>query len=314
MNLEQKVDSVLSRERNAVITHYADYDEILVFNHNFTDFTGVPREDDASNTKRARRFKRVGVDEYAVAHDNTDMFTLERSLKQTHKRAKDKFMRYAKNRQWKYFITMTIDQEHYAHDDRSVRGYFRDWIRKMKATYKDMAYIFSLEWQENGTLHFHGLCDNLPRELFTRAISPHTGKPLTNKGRAVYNMNCWTYGFTTCFIIGNKLVSSLKTVNYCSKYMDKDLAFDYNQRVFYRSDNLVLPTTETAFLDLIPIDECVWLKSHDFYNVYLRYNNSSLVPLEADMFSPLIDKRKTRDIMSLANMRLGGLVCLDSIF
>ena len=111
---------------------------------------------------------------------------------------------------WKYFVTLTLDKEKIdRYDKKEINIKLRRWLENMVRNY-DLNYLIIPEYHKDGAIHFHGLFSGDLRLSYVG---------LDKKGRKMYNLNSWRYGFSTAIALDDNrsAVSS-----YITKYVTKD--------------------------------------------------------------------------------------------
>lgn len=174
---------------------------------------------------------------------------LEEKSRQYLKKVKTNIIDLAYNNKdlFEYFITLTFDfrkDEVYSHEKAVEK--LQNWIDNQKHQNKNMTYILVPEFHKSGRLHFHGLVGNVPKWKLSKAINPHTNKPILKNGIQIYNLDNYNIGFTTI----SKIKSKEKVTCYISKYATKELITLKNKKRYWYSRNLKKPTTELDYIDL----------------------------------------------------------------
>lgn len=126
------------------------------------------------------------------------------------KRSKDKIYDIAILNKFDYFVTFTLDGKkinRFDYDD--IQKKLKIWL-KNKVTRNNLKYLIVPELHKNGAIHFHGLISG----DLKLTDSGHK-----DKGKVIYNLDSWKYGFTTCV----KCTGDYEAVaHYISKYITKD--------------------------------------------------------------------------------------------
>lgn len=100
--------------------------------------------------------------------------------------------------------------------------------------------------EEQPAIHMHGLC-NLGSMKIVRAFNPYTGKPLTDKGKPVFNFPAWPWGFSKAVPLDGNYA---RATNYVSKYITKADTKIFGKR-YLSSRNLI---KAPEIIPLEPID------------------------------------------------------------
>ena len=143
----------------------------------------------------------------------------------------------AKSNVWDWFITLTFDPEQVdSFDYSSVTEAMQKFTRIMRD--KGFRYLIVPELHESGRYHFHGLVQGeLPVSI---AQNPYTGEIMfDNKGRVVYNIPIYKFGFTTA----TKIDDYKKAATYLTKYLSKELgqAVPKGKKRYWASKSLERP-------------------------------------------------------------------------
>lgn len=130
-------------------------------------------------------------------------------------RAKNVIYDIARANDWEWFLTFTFDKNkvnRYDYDDCSSK--LSMWLRNnKKRKCPDMIYLVVPEQHKDGAYHFHGLFSNCIGLGFV-----DSGKK-DSKGRIIYNVSAYKYGFTTATCIND----SARSASYLCKYVTKEL-------------------------------------------------------------------------------------------
>lgn len=148
-------------------------------------------------------------------------------------RTRQRVLMYAKSCDWEWFLTFTlspdcIDRYDYAECSKVMR----QWLNNQKKRFApDLKYIVVPEQHKDGAWHFHALLADVGTMVFADS-------GIVQKGRKVYNMSKWSYGFTTA----TQVADVGKTASYVSKYISKDLMdFLPHKQKYYVSQNIPEP-------------------------------------------------------------------------
>lgn len=118
-------------------------------------------------------------------------------------------------------VTLTLNGEDFPRDEwGAIIPKLSTWLDNMTRR-RGMKYILVPEFHKDGkSIHFHGFVNENSLSL-SRAINPHNGKPIMQKGRAVYNIDNWKYGYTTAVRVGKSAVDQSSSAKYVLKYITK---------------------------------------------------------------------------------------------
>jgi len=123
---------------------------------------------------------------------------------------------------------------------------------------RGLKYVLVPEYHEThrdvygDAIHFHALCTSEALDL-VRAISPYDGHPLTEHGRAVYNISSWRYGFSTAMLVKASETDRDKVTKYIYKYMGKQGGQKIGGRYYLHGGDLATPTYK-VYDDLSEVD------------------------------------------------------------
>lgn len=165
--------------------------------------------------------------------------------------------------QFDLFCTFTFDPKRFDSKNLlSCRRYMNTWIRNAKERHSpDLKYLIVPELHESGAIHFHALIRGFNGDL---RDSKHSAR-----GRTVYNIKNWHFGFSTAVEIDNIVGVS----RYIRKYITKDMLTLPGKKRYFCSQNLIRPTKETnkviRWLHKVPSDKISFYASPDaqFYTV-----------------------------------------------
>lgn len=214
------------------------------------------------NADRSRKFKEEnGV--LVPLKDSQKILNVQNTIKNSRKRALDNIFGYVLSNTWKYFLTLTFDPHLVDRDnDESVKyawQKFRQTLQYHNVGVKILA--IPERHPRSNKLHLHCLVGDIDLSSYmTRAINPHTLRPIFSKGRAVYNLNLFNFGFSTVVKVDE---NNLKVANYLTKYVIKDFGnIGYNKKTHFATHNLNFKNKEYVFLD----DK----SSIEFFNTYVN--------------------------------------------
>lgn len=87
---------------------------------------------------------------------------------------------------------------------------------------KGLKYVIVPEYTKKGDIHFHAICNSSALAL-VEARSAKTGRKLTHNGKPLYNVDDWSFGFTSAEIIGSEQGDRDAVAKYIFKYMRKQM-------------------------------------------------------------------------------------------
>jgi hypothetical protein len=204
--------------------------------------------------------------------DSATIDNLTRSLKCSKKRSLDNIFGYALSNKFDYFITLTFSPEFVDRDNNEdIKYHWKLFRQKLQYLFNDVKILAIPEKHPtSGKLHLHCLVGNCNlKQWLVKAYNPHTGKPLKSKGKQVYNLELFDFGFSTVVCLDN---NSLRVANYLSKYVVKDFGtLGYNSKSYYNTYNLDFKDKKLSFFGTKELTE--------FYN-----NNKEFVYKETKDF------------------------------
>lgn len=144
-------------------------------------------------------------------------------------RSKTRISDYALCNNFDMFATFTFS------DDRQnaylCRQKMSKWLKNEQRNTGQFKYLIVPEYHKDGvSIHFHALLSH-----FNGVIEDSTIK---QRGRKIYNIESYPYGFSTVVKIDN----IDKVASYIKKYITKDMINILNKKRYWCSQSLELPT------------------------------------------------------------------------
>lgn len=140
------------------------------------------------------------------------------------------------------FVTLTFDKncvDRTNYDD--IYDILKNWLSN-RVQRRDLKYIIAPEYHHDGeAIHLHAICNEAALR-YDRAHSPN-GYPLRRKGKPIYNLSDWSYGFSTMQLI-EKDDPREAVAKYIFKYMGKQAGALIGGRYFLHGGNLEKPYYE----------------------------------------------------------------------
>lgn len=130
----------------------------------------------------------------------------------SHRRAKSKIrdIAYANREVFAYFVTLTINSDILDRYDASLlEKHLQTWLKNLVAR-RGLKYLLIAEYHKDGAIHFHG---------FFNEVIDVIDSGRKSKGRVVYNIPSWKFGFSTAIRLYGPRA---KAINYLLKYIGKD--------------------------------------------------------------------------------------------
>ena len=254
-----KIQSKTCHTYNTIINDYPDFREVIFYKDSFKVFRGSDLSIDINTGEvfkkeidRTRKFKQIN----GVLVPTTSSATIDKlsnTIKQSRKRALDNLFGFALSNDWQYFLTLTFSPEFVDRDNEEDIKYTYSKFRQTLQYYNADVKILAIPERHptSGQLHFHCLIGNIClNDFLTKAINPHTNKPIKSNGRQVYNLNLFKFGFSTLVKIGTGEDNRIKVVNYLSKYIVKDFGnIGYNKKTYFHTTNLNFKNKQFFMLD-----------------------------------------------------------------
>ena len=156
---------------------------------------------------------------------------------------------------WDWFTTFTFNPERVnSFDYAECTQKLSDWLANMRRESPDMKYIVVPEQHKSGRWHFHGLIRDCEGLQFT--FSGHRDK----KGRRIYNLSKYRFGFTTA----TRITDHRRASSYLCKYITKDLCeLTKHKKRYWCSQNINRPKVSEFLVDGDLLDLAVLALSQD---------------------------------------------------
>jgi len=158
------------------------------------------------------------------------------------RRARAKVRRLALANDFRWFVTLTLDQQRVdRYDAAAVVRKLNQWCSN-QVKRKGLRYILVPERHKDGALHFHG--------FFSDALEAVPSGHADKAGHPIYNLPGWTLGFTAAIEVYGDYAGAVAYVcKYIGKQGDKPAG-----RWYYSGGDLAQP--EVIYAD-IGIDDLV---------------------------------------------------------
>lgn len=173
----------------------------------------------------------------------------ERSAEESKRRARNSVLDISLCNRFTHMFTWTLDpQQIDRYDAKQVYQKVRAFLSHMTQR-KGFRYVCIPELHKDGAIHMHGLC-----VLGDVTLSPSIRKNGTlrkdHAGRQVYNMDSWTWGWSTCVQLDENYE---RAVNYVCKYITKSDTKIFGK--WYLSSRSLKKKPDIIPLDPIPYEE-----------------------------------------------------------
>lgn len=156
------------------------------------------------------------VDEYVFSGEDEERGEAStlRALNRAKKRAFDLI---ACNNECNLFVTLTLDCAKISRTEwGEIVAKLNTWLDN-RVRRNGLRYVLVPEYHKDGkSIHFHGVMNEGALELV------NSGK--MSKGRTIYNIQNWGYGFSTAKRIGKSSDDHIAVTKYIFKYMTKSAA------------------------------------------------------------------------------------------
>lgn len=236
---------------NTIINKFKNFTELIFYKTNFY----VPEDCIVNdNVDRTRKWILNENGVLCAKDENVKLEDLNRSLKNSRKRALDNVYGYVLCNDWDYFVTVTFKHgKKKKLSDKVVKYQWQKFRQQLQYRYPDIKIFLVPEDTPTGNegMHFHGFFGNADLDEFLTPArnnkKVYNGKPNERYGEFLYTAfgdpvfnflpKFVNIGFTT--IVKLKEKNQLKLVNYITKYMLKGSSnFDYNENSYLRTYNL----------------------------------------------------------------------------
>jgi len=243
--MTKRITKLINTSKN----QFKDFAEIVFYKEPFEVTYG--KMDKKTVAQRPRKFVNDGGDLPTPIGDATynDLFE---SIKRSNRRAKDNFYGYGLCNRWDYFCTFTVSINDFESTDEATKYYWKLFKKKLQYRFPDIKILAVPERHKKGNLHFHALLGNCNLDnLLAFGIVKY--------GKQIYNLPLWDKGFSTVVKIENPNVieTQLKAVAYFVKYLAKEDRITYNQKKYYRTNNLDFKTKELSLSSLNSIEKSI---------------------------------------------------------
>lgn len=191
----------------------------------------------------SRKYYRVN--EKQIAAKNEEKIDFQKLILTSHKskiRAIKSFFDYARNNKWEYFCTFTFKENEIRNSRDLIVARWKSFVKELQKIEKNVKVIAVVEEHEKGGYHLHALVKDILLPLIPAINNNKESKDYkkfvyTNDGNQIFNLNLWKNGFSTVAII-NQDDNNNKVINYCSKYIVKNVISGYCKKSFFRTNNL----------------------------------------------------------------------------
>lgn len=205
---------------NLKVYEYADSVQVRMYNKSI-DYS-----------EEIESFRTFGKSEDEIIHIKSEQTEeqKEKSACSSRSRTINQIYEISRANTWDYFLTLTFDRKKLDSSDYDLLcNKVSNWLGNLKRRYApDLKYLIVPELHKDGThYHFHGLLANIgDMKLVDSGIKV--------KGKTIYNLENWKYGFSTV----SKVYDSGRVSSYITKYVTKDLCVvGKNKKRYWCSNN-----------------------------------------------------------------------------
>lgn len=207
---------------NFCIYHYADEIQIRTYSRTINKEEDEHERVEEKSAEEAESSQKEDTEKEDIDRD--------RSILSSQNRTKQAVIGIARANRWEYFITLTIDPKKLDRTDlQLVSRKFTQWMNNLKKRKAPgLKYLIVPELHADGkSYHLHGLIAGTDGLIFKD--SKHKDK----SGNIIYNLESWSYGFTTA----TKVTDTRRVSGYISKYITKELCTEKGKRRYWASKN-----------------------------------------------------------------------------
>lgn len=160
------------------------------------------------------------------------------------RRARAKVRRLALSNDFRWFVTLTLDQQNVdRYDSKAIQKKIRTWLDN-NVRRRGLSYILVPERHKDGAIHFHGFFN----DVLEAVDSGHMDK----RGHTIFNLPRWTLGFSTAIELYGDYGSA---VAYVCKYIGKQDGERFMGRWYFSGGALAEPEKIYADLDYRGLQE-----------------------------------------------------------
>lgn len=267
-----------------------DYYEVKVKKYNENRYQ-VKVYDYHIITKEKEKNENNDISEKSL-HDR--LSDAKRSILSSQNRAKSKIYDYLRSNTWDLFVTLTFDPKKVdSFDYEQCQNRVSKWLNNLKSRYcKDLQYLIVPELHKSGRYHFHGVFKNIEGLDLV-----YSGKQDTD-GTPIYNIDCYTYGFTTATYIK----SHEKVCSYVAKYITKELSGHLKgKKHYWVSRGLALPEEKTMTRLELSYNG-ITKKILENESTFSKCETKNIDYLEKNIYIYEIDKRLVSDISLIQSL------------
>lgn len=209
---------------NVKIFNYEDCRQVRIYEK--TLYTGGEKEQVQNDDKEKEK---------EVDKERSDLVSRNRTIQNMYG--------ITRANRWDWFVTFTFDPNKLDSTNLDIIAQkTKDWLNNLKKRYcPDMIYIIVPELHKDGKKwHLHGLLANC------EGLTLHDSG-IEKKGKKIYNVNNWKWGFSTA----TKVENTGKVSRYITKYITKELCNMITGKKRYWASRNCLRMNEVSEVDWI---------------------------------------------------------------
>ncbi len=162
----------------------------------------------------------------------------------------------------------------------------QSWLKSQRRTNPDFRYVIVGEYHKNKAFHFHALTNGQNGDLFETEKKDRRGKP-------VYNILDWTYGFSESVPINEKPEDYAKIASYLTKYITKESTAVFNGKQYWCSKGLKRPLTmKNVTIPFDDIDHVRRIFVTEYFRIYEHFPPKDFYTLYKNLFLLYADTTK----------------------
>ena len=249
-----------SVKRNSVVRIYPDHVfQITCFSRPTYRANGWEASDADEERRRRQEFKEAHADIMQEAGEDA------RERGDNLRRAKQAIYDLAALNDWKYFITLTLDQEQIdRYNPKEVGQRVGKWLANMVQRREGFSYLVVPEHHKDGAIHFHGLISDGLNMVDSGTVKvPGKKKPIKretarrqkipeDQQTPIFNIADYKLGYSSAIpTYGSRDAMS----RYMTKYITKDLQKIFGKRYWTGGDVRRKPRSVALQLDFDKLPE-----------------------------------------------------------
>lgn len=204
-------------------------------------YDGMLRQGGNSHNRTGRRGKKeISKEEKAENR--------KANRKSTLNKARDNIIKLVSaNEDMQTFITLTYKENF--QDLTKSKAHLKTFFKKLKKDYPSLKYLYVLEFQQRGAIHYH-ILTNINTKI--KGTKRYKKSEIHKHFEVEFSKKYWKYGFVDIQLLKSDGIR--KVGNYIASYLVEDL-FDLDlegSRCYGKSRNLNKPITTKLLTDIKP--------------------------------------------------------------